>query len=68
MIVEVWMEMLCYAGYQCSGCSHAKQLSNGGELLTVVALVVEYRRRGILDPYRSKPLSFYGSEFFLGVP
>ncbi|XP_044335828.1 uncharacterized protein [Triticum aestivum] len=54
MISQVWAEMLCYAGYKCSGYSHAKQLSNGGELLTVAALVVEYYRRNILKP-RSKP-------------
>ncbi|KAF7012692.1 hypothetical protein CFC21_026854 [Triticum aestivum] len=48
MIAQVWLEMLCYAGYRCSGYSHAKQLSNGGELLTVVALVVEYHRRNIM--------------------
>ncbi|XP_037482620.1 uncharacterized protein LOC119361585 [Triticum dicoccoides] len=50
MIAEVWVEMLCYAGYRCSGYSHAKQLSNGGELLTVAALVVEYYRRNVLKP------------------
>ncbi|XBI60758.1 hypothetical protein VPH35_041643 [Triticum aestivum] len=48
MLAEVWTEMLCYTGYRCSGYSHAKQLSNGGELLTVAALVVEYFRSYVL--------------------
>uniref|UniRef100_A0A8I6WXT0 DUF4220 domain-containing protein n=1 Tax=Hordeum vulgare subsp. vulgare TaxID=112509 RepID=A0A8I6WXT0_HORVV len=34
-------------GYRCIGYSHVKQLSNGGELLTVAALVVDYCRRNI---------------------
>ncbi|KAE8778057.1 Protein FAR1-RELATED SEQUENCE 5 [Hordeum vulgare] len=46
-LAQVWTEMLCYAGYRCSGYSHVKQLSNGGELLTVAALVVDYCRRNI---------------------
>ncbi|VAH55150.1 unnamed protein product [Triticum turgidum subsp. durum] len=62
MIAEVWTEMLCYAGYKCSGYSHTKQLSNGGELLSVAALVVEYRRRGILQP--TDPMYLYGSGTF----
>ncbi|CAL4995490.1 unnamed protein product [Urochloa decumbens] len=42
MICEVWVEMLCYVGHGCGRESHAKQLSSGGELLTVAALVARY--------------------------
>ncbi|OEL28644.1 hypothetical protein BAE44_0010337 [Dichanthelium oligosanthes] len=41
-IAQVWVEMLCYVGCQCSAYSHAKQLSNGGEFITIAALLVEY--------------------------
>ncbi|XBI97151.1 hypothetical protein VPH35_033340 [Triticum aestivum] len=54
MLSEVWAEVLCYAGYRCSGYSHAKQLSNGGEFLTIAALLVEYFRRNILKPIWTK--------------
>uniref|UniRef100_A0A0A9A6P8 Uncharacterized protein n=1 Tax=Arundo donax TaxID=35708 RepID=A0A0A9A6P8_ARUDO len=37
--------MLCYAGYRCSAYSHAKQLSNGGEFITIVALLMEHIKR-----------------------
>ena len=42
MICQVWADMLCYAGHGCGAQSHAKQLSRGGELLTVAALVAKY--------------------------
>ncbi|KAG2564300.1 hypothetical protein PVAP13_8KG268703 [Panicum virgatum] len=42
VLARVWVEMLCYAAQQCSADSHAKQLSNGGELVTVAALLVKY--------------------------
>ncbi|KAF0918247.1 hypothetical protein E2562_023330 [Oryza meyeriana var. granulata] len=42
LIALVWVEMLCYAGRRCSAYSHAKQLSNGGELITIAAILVEY--------------------------
>jgi len=38
MIVQVWLEMLLHVGYRFSAYSHAKQLSNGSELVTVAAL------------------------------
>uniref|UniRef100_A0A0A9B7U9 Uncharacterized protein n=1 Tax=Arundo donax TaxID=35708 RepID=A0A0A9B7U9_ARUDO len=40
LIVEVWAEMLCYVGNGCSAYSHAKQLANGGELITIAALLI----------------------------
>ncbi|XP_066347523.1 uncharacterized protein [Miscanthus floridulus] len=45
LISQVWMEMLCYVSYRCSAHSHAKQLSNGGELITVAAFLMEHIRR-----------------------
>jgi len=40
MISHVWVEMLCHAASQCRGLHHAKQLSQGGELLTHVWLLM----------------------------
>ncbi|XP_006659907.1 uncharacterized protein LOC102718017 [Oryza brachyantha] len=48
LIAQVWVEMLCHAGKQCSAYSHARQLSNGGELVTIAALLVEYTTKRIL--------------------
>nr|CAB3479942.1 unnamed protein product [Digitaria exilis] len=42
LVSQVWVEMLCYAGYNCSTYSHAKQLSKGGEFISIAALLVKY--------------------------
>lgn len=42
LIFEVWVEMLFYASYRCSRESHAKRLSHGGELATIVWLMAEH--------------------------
>uniref|UniRef100_A0A0D9W264 DUF4220 domain-containing protein n=1 Tax=Leersia perrieri TaxID=77586 RepID=A0A0D9W264_9ORYZ len=42
VILEVWVDMLFYASYRCSKESHAKQLSQGGELTTILWLVAEH--------------------------
>lgn len=44
MICRVWAQMLCCVADECSANSHAKQLSGGGEFLTVVALVAKFMR------------------------
>ncbi|TVU41373.1 hypothetical protein EJB05_14881, partial [Eragrostis curvula] len=48
LIGKLWAEMLCYVGNRCSAYAHAKQLSDGGELLTVAAFLVEYSKRDMI--------------------
>ncbi|THU46992.1 hypothetical protein C4D60_Mb09t10800 [Musa balbisiana] len=50
VISAVWVEMLCYAASHCSSDAHAKQLSQGGELLTHVWLLMGHM--GIAEQYR----------------
>ncbi|KAM3198376.1 hypothetical protein ACQJBY_073493 [Aegilops geniculata] len=49
LLAQVWVETLCYAGQRCSALFHAKQLSDGGELITVAAILVEYFKRGKIE-------------------
>ncbi|KAG8064125.1 hypothetical protein GUJ93_ZPchr0004g39352 [Zizania palustris] len=41
-ILEVWVDMLLYSGYRCSKESHARRLSYGGELTTIMWLMAEH--------------------------
>ncbi|KAJ4813255.1 hypothetical protein LUZ62_025821 [Rhynchospora pubera] len=50
LIRAVWVEMLCYAASKCSGQYHAKQLSKGGELLTVIWFLMAHLGMG--EQYR----------------
>ncbi|CAD6256232.1 unnamed protein product [Miscanthus lutarioriparius] len=48
LLAQVWVEAMCYAAQRCSAYSHAKQLSNGGELITVAALLLEHTKKIIV--------------------
>ncbi|XP_048547334.1 uncharacterized protein LOC125526737 [Triticum urartu] len=48
MVFEVWVEMLCYTVYHCNEKSHARNLTNGGELMTIVALMMVYKSNGFI--------------------
>nr|XP_009417393.1 PREDICTED: uncharacterized protein LOC103997789 [Musa acuminata subsp. malaccensis] len=50
VISAVWVEMLCHAASSCNSYAHAKQLSQGGELLTLVWLLMAHM--GIAEQYR----------------
>ncbi|KAF3325329.1 hypothetical protein FCM35_KLT10400 [Carex littledalei] len=50
LISVVWVEILCYAASKCSGQYHAKQLSKGGELLTVIWFLMAHLGMG--EQYR----------------
>ncbi|KAM3392608.1 hypothetical protein ACQJBY_013643 [Aegilops geniculata] len=47
LITQVWFEILFYVGFRCRPDSHARQLGNGGEIITIVALMVEYMKSGV---------------------
>ncbi|XP_034599159.1 uncharacterized protein [Setaria viridis] len=42
VIFGVWVEMLCFVAHHCSRESHARQLSSGGELVTIVWLMASH--------------------------
>ncbi|XP_073005629.1 uncharacterized protein [Typha latifolia] len=46
LMSRVWVEMLCFAATHCRGFIHAKQLSDGGELLTFVWLLIAHLGMG----------------------
>ncbi|CAO2187334.1 unnamed protein product [Urochloa humidicola] len=63
LLAQVWVETLCYAAKGCSGYSHAKQLSNGGELITVAAILLEYMAQGHIVKEQDRPSPPRDQEF-----
>ncbi|KAL6598277.1 hypothetical protein ACP70R_046442 [Stipagrostis hirtigluma subsp. patula] len=57
-ILVVWIRMLIYGSIRCSRYSHAKQLSRGGELTTIVWILQEHA--GVLYPRRVNWIDFFG--------
>ncbi|KAK3136877.1 hypothetical protein QOZ80_5BG0444090 [Eleusine coracana subsp. coracana] len=43
LILGVWVEMMAYAADHCNRDSHARQLNNGGEFLTIVWLLIHHQ-------------------------
>lgn len=43
-ILDAWVRLLLYASMRCSRDSHAKQLSRGGELTTLVWIITEHAK------------------------
>ncbi|GJM95319.1 hypothetical protein PR202_ga12036 [Eleusine coracana subsp. coracana] len=43
LILGLWVEMMAYAADHCNRDSHARQLSNGGEFLTIVWLLIHHQ-------------------------
>uniref|UniRef100_A0ACD5X718 Uncharacterized protein n=1 Tax=Avena sativa TaxID=4498 RepID=A0ACD5X718_AVESA len=56
VVLGVWVEMLCYAAHHCSRDSHARQLNNGGDFITVVWLLTTaiFNRQYCDDPWFTK--------------
>ncbi|KAK3220327.1 hypothetical protein Dsin_014297 [Dipteronia sinensis] len=52
MLSEVWIEMLSYAANRCPWKEHGRQLTNGGELLTHVSLLIAHL--GLSEQYEMK--------------
>ncbi|KAM0833655.1 hypothetical protein ACQ4PT_064126 [Festuca glaucescens] len=42
LVLDVWMDILVYAGNKCSRNSHAQKLNSGGEMTTILWLMAEY--------------------------
>uniref|UniRef100_A0ACD5Z0F0 Uncharacterized protein n=1 Tax=Avena sativa TaxID=4498 RepID=A0ACD5Z0F0_AVESA len=42
LILNVWMDILVYAGNKCSRNSHAEKLNSGGEMTTILWLMAEH--------------------------
>ncbi|KAK1677238.1 hypothetical protein QYE76_038086 [Lolium multiflorum] len=42
LVLEVWMDIIVYAGNKCSRNSHAQKLNSGGEMTTILWLMAEH--------------------------
>ncbi|KAM0828675.1 hypothetical protein ACQ4PT_067382 [Festuca glaucescens] len=45
LVLEVWMDIIVYAGNKCSRNSHAQKLNSGGEMTTILWLMAEHLHR-----------------------
>ncbi|CAL4958186.1 unnamed protein product [Urochloa decumbens] len=45
VVLDVWTDILVYTANRCSREAHAKQLSRGGELTTIIWLMAEHRHQ-----------------------
>lgn len=63
-VLEVWTDMLVYAGNRCSRASHAKKLSSGGELTTIVWLMVEHYHQALLGKRASAEEASTKEEYY----
>ncbi|SPT15613.1 unnamed protein product [Triticum aestivum] len=50
LLLDLWMDFLAYAANRCIRESHAQKLSTGGELVTIVWLILEHLRYLKEDP------------------
>ena len=50
LLLDLWIDFLAYAANRCIRESHAKKLSTGGELMTIVWLILEHLRYLKEDP------------------
>ena len=50
LVLDVWTDLLVYAGNKCSRESHAKKLSSGGELTTILWLMAEHLFQASFEP------------------
>ncbi|CAM0145565.1 unnamed protein product [Urochloa decumbens] len=56
LIFDVWVDKLLYAGIRCSRESHARQLGQGGELITIVWTVAEHAGIFCIGETYDKPI------------
>ncbi|KAF8035997.1 hypothetical protein BT93_C1885 [Corymbia citriodora subsp. variegata] len=69
IISSIWVEMLCYAAYNCRVSRHAKRLRRGGELVTHVWLLLAHKTENFPfeNPNRCldiPEISLLGKRFF----
>jgi hypothetical protein len=64
LVLAVWTDMLVYAGNRCSRESHAQKLSSGGELTTIVWLMVEHYHQALLGKQSSAEVASRKEEIY----
>ncbi|KAM3412756.1 hypothetical protein ACQJBY_004113 [Aegilops geniculata] len=57
-ILDAWVRLLMFASIRCSRDSHAKRLSSGGELTTLVWIITEHTNNSVVKNHlKSAPLT-----------